>query len=173
MPCASHVQPLQNARARVVSAHAPMKQHHALDLVRVCLSGKHTHGGVRNTWACKAHVGRARHAQAEYARLMAARDTLSEGIAHVGRARHAQAEYARLMAARDTLSEGIVSLEAHLAEADKEAQAAALQVCLLVCMCVSACACGCACARMCAPAFTLHLIAPHLCTVQLCCMPAQ
>lgn len=123
-----------------------MKQHHALDLVRVCLSGKHTHGGVRNTWACKAHVGRARHAQAEYARLMAARDTLSEGI---------------------------VSLEAHLAEADKEAQAAALQVCLLVCMCVSACACGCACARMCAPAFTLHLIAPHLCTVQLCCMPAQ
>lgn len=32
------------------------------------------------------------------------------------------------MAARDTLSEGIVSLEAHLASADKDAQAAAMQV---------------------------------------------
>lgn len=32
------------------------------------------------------------------------------------------------MAARDTLSEGMASLEAHLASADKDAQAVALQV---------------------------------------------
>jgi hypothetical protein len=42
------------------------------------------------------------------------------------------------MAARDTLSEGIVSLEAHLATADREAQAAALLVCVCVhAVCVS------------------------------------
>ena len=34
------------------------------------------------------------------------------------------------MAARDTLSEGMASLEAHLAEADKGAQTTALQVLL-------------------------------------------